>query len=144
MTLPTHHSAWLSVHPHRTKPWFLAKLKEGFDVHHLDGNHENNDPTNLALVEHTDHMAIHNGGTHILGRLKRKGKQKKAVRKTLYLENIKAGDWLDGWIYACLICDRRFIAKRTSIYCSNTCQMVAHRKRVNAGDAGVGLGRVVG
>ena len=71
MTLPAHHSAWLSVHSHRTRRWFVEKLKDGFDVHHLDGDHGNNEPSNLALIEHTDHMAIHNGGTHFLGRLKR-------------------------------------------------------------------------
>ena len=71
MNLPAHHLACLLVHPHRTRHWFVEKLKDGFDVHHLDGNHENNEPSNLALIEHTDHMAVHNGGTHFLGRLKR-------------------------------------------------------------------------
>ena len=80
MILPPHHEAWLSVHPHRSRRWFLAKLKEGFDVHHLDGNHGNNTPSNLALVEHTDHMMVHNGGTHFLGRLKRKSKLKKPAQ----------------------------------------------------------------
>lgn len=55
-------------------------MRDGFDVHHLDGDHENNDPRNLVLIEHTDHMALHNGGTHMLGRL-RPGGRKAGERK---------------------------------------------------------------
>lgn len=72
MELPPHHVAWLSAHPHRTEEWFRQQTKDGFDVHHLDGNHDNNDPRNLVLIEHTDHMALHNGGSHTMGRLKPK------------------------------------------------------------------------
>ena len=66
-----HHEAWLTAHPHRTRQWLRAMAKDGFDIHHLDGDHENNEPSNLVLIEHTDHMAVHNGGRHFLGRLGR-------------------------------------------------------------------------
>lgn len=58
-------------------------IVEGFDVHHIDGNHENNDPQNLVLIEHTDHMMLH-GGRH-LGRLKpytSAGRPRRFKRKT--------------------------------------------------------------
>lgn len=51
----------------------VEKLGEGFDVHHIDGDHGNNCPLNLVLIEHTDHMALHNGGFYTLGRISRTG-----------------------------------------------------------------------
>lgn len=68
--MASHHAVWLSVHPHRSYRWFRARIREGFDIHHIDGDHENDDPGNLVLLEHTDHMALHNGGHYTLGRLK--------------------------------------------------------------------------
>lgn len=34
-------------------------LKEGFDVHHIDGDHSNDHPGNLALIEAVDHLRLH-------------------------------------------------------------------------------------
>jgi hypothetical protein len=65
--LKTYHLVWLGSHPNRTEAWLRARLYDGFDIHHLDGNHDNNEPANLALVEHTDHMALHGGRT--MGRM---------------------------------------------------------------------------
>lgn len=55
----SHHVAWLAAHPHRSSHWLRERLRDGFDVHHLDGNHQNDDPSNLVLIEHTDHMLMH-------------------------------------------------------------------------------------
>ena len=55
-----HHRAWLEAHPERSEAWLRAKISEGFHVHHLDGNHGNNDPLNLALMDGADHMRLHN------------------------------------------------------------------------------------
>ena len=52
-------AAWLRGHPDRTEAWLRDRLAEGFDVHHLDSDHSNNDPANLVLIEHLDHMRIH-------------------------------------------------------------------------------------
>lgn len=57
-----HHRAWLECHPHRSEEWLLQKLAEGFDVHHVDGNHENNAYSNLVLIEGSDHFMLHAGG----------------------------------------------------------------------------------
>lgn len=57
--LETYHWAWLTAHPERSQEWLRAKLLDGFDIHHIDGNHENDDPANLCLLEHVDHMRLH-------------------------------------------------------------------------------------
>ena len=33
----------------------------GFEVHHIDGDHANNVPGNLVLIEETDHQRLHSG-----------------------------------------------------------------------------------
>lgn len=54
-----HHKAWLDAHPDRTGEWLQRRLSDGFDVHHLDADHQNNEPHNLVLIEHEDHMRLH-------------------------------------------------------------------------------------
>ena len=71
-----HHEEWLAAHPYRSAEWLRERIADGFDVHHIDGDHDNNDPTNLILIEHGDHMALHNGGVIIEGRM-RLGKRKR-------------------------------------------------------------------
>jgi hypothetical protein len=66
--MDAYHFAWLDAHSHRTVEWLADMLRDGFDVHHLDGNHGNDDPSNLVLIEHTDHMRLH-GMTRCSGRL---------------------------------------------------------------------------
>ena len=39
-------------------------LKCGFDVHHIDGDHSNNDPDNLVLIFAGDHMLLHGMKTY--------------------------------------------------------------------------------
>lgn len=54
-------SAWLAAHPYRTADWLDARIAEGFDLHHVDCNPQNNVPGNLVLIEAGDHLALHNG-----------------------------------------------------------------------------------
>ena len=56
-----YHHVWLSAHPWRTEEWLKKQLSEGFDIHHIDGDHSNNDPGNLVLIDHADHMMLHSG-----------------------------------------------------------------------------------
>lgn len=60
-TLKEHHYVWLKAHPGRDEEWIKTALHAGFDIHHIDGNHENDDPDNLILIELGDHQRIHNG-----------------------------------------------------------------------------------
>lgn len=57
--MEAHHEAWLAFHTDRTAQWLADRLADGFDVHHLDGDHANNDPMNLVLIEAADHMRLH-------------------------------------------------------------------------------------
>src|SRR5258706_16147205 len=54
-----YHYAWLEAHSDRTEEWLIKRLSDGFDIHHLDGNHYNNDGKNLVLIESTDHKRLH-------------------------------------------------------------------------------------
>lgn len=75
-----HHAAWLAANPHRSAEWLAKRFLDGFDVHHVDGDHGNNDPTNLVLVEHGDHMLLHNGKARTLGRMKPQKARSKKLR----------------------------------------------------------------
>lgn len=79
--LKPYHMIWLAVHPRRTEAWLRARLSEGFTVHHLDLNHDNNDPKNLALIEGRDHMMIHSGGRPMLRGFKKKATKQPVGRK---------------------------------------------------------------
>lgn len=59
MAFETHHHAWLLAHPNRTVEWLTLRLAEGFHVHHADGDHANDHPDNLLLIEGSDHMLLH-------------------------------------------------------------------------------------
>jgi hypothetical protein len=61
--LQPYHLAWLTAHPDRTVDWLRFVMKAGFDIHHLDGDHDNNSPDNLVLIEHQDHMRLHGAKT---------------------------------------------------------------------------------
>ena len=39
--------------------YYQASLLEGVDIHHIDGNHSNNDPKNLQAVTLEEHYEIH-------------------------------------------------------------------------------------
>lgn len=54
-----HHLKWLEYHPSKTADWLEGKLQEGFDIHHIDGNHTNNSRRNLVLIEKEDHLCMH-------------------------------------------------------------------------------------
>jgi hypothetical protein len=55
----THKRAWLKAHPERTAGWLADRLSDGFDIHHLDGDRDNNTPENLVLINSVDHMRLH-------------------------------------------------------------------------------------
>lgn len=57
--LEKYHEVWLEAHPYRSEQWLRERLADGFDVHHLDGDHGNNTWDNLVLIDHGDHMWLH-------------------------------------------------------------------------------------
>ena len=60
-----YHEAWLSAHPERSRDWLETRLKDGFDIHHIDGDANNDNPSNLVLIECGDHLMLHNGKTRL-------------------------------------------------------------------------------
>ena len=62
MAFEAYHQRWLADHPHRTEAWLRERLRDGFDIHHIDGDHQNNDPKNLVLIECQDHFRLHGNG----------------------------------------------------------------------------------
>lgn len=65
MKVQGYHLAWLQAHPERDLDWLAAKIEEGFEIHHLDGNHANDDPSNLVLIEGVDHTRLHGWGIRL-------------------------------------------------------------------------------
>jgi general stress protein YciG len=61
LRLQPHHIAWLKCHPERTAEWLANRLADNFHVHHVDGDHGNDAPNNLALIEGLDHMLLFHG-----------------------------------------------------------------------------------
>jgi DNA polymerase I-like protein with 3'-5' exonuclease and polymerase domains len=37
----------------------FGKIPEGYDIHHIDGNHFNNVPSNLECISHSEHSVLH-------------------------------------------------------------------------------------
>jgi hypothetical protein len=71
--LQSYHHAWLSDHPNRSEEWLKRMMAEGFHIHHIDGNHSNDDPMNLVLIEGADHFLLHNGKKRPVLMLKKPG-----------------------------------------------------------------------
>lgn len=86
--LQEHHIAWLLCHPHRGADWLRGMLCDGFQIHHIDGNHGNNDPQNLILVEWRDHARLHGCDDFMLAWPKvmklQKEKKEKPYRKVYH------------------------------------------------------------
>ena len=57
-----YHYVWLDNHTDRTEKWLEGAISEGFDIHHMDGDHDNTDSTNLVLIEISDHFMLHSNG----------------------------------------------------------------------------------
>lgn len=88
-----YHDAWLSAHPTRTEGWLRDRLAEGFDIHHLDGNHDNNDPPNLVLIEHEDHLRLHGAPGNRLAAVKAFRERPRKDPGALSTQQIEADRW---------------------------------------------------
>jgi hypothetical protein len=92
--LESYHLVWLADHPNRTVEWLRRMMADGFHIHHIDGDHSNDNPMNLVLIEGADHLMLHNGKKRpvtVLGtkpKLPRteslRRKQERIARKRLY------------------------------------------------------------
>ena len=62
-----HQKAYLSKGG-MTEEFLQQAMTAGFDIHHVDGDHDNNDPDNLVLIWSGDHMAVLHGLKKFAGR----------------------------------------------------------------------------
>ena len=70
-------------------------IPEGYDIHHIDGNHDNNDPINLKAVSLQEHFDIHysQGDYAAANRIaQRMGMSKEERSKICSLAAIKANN----------------------------------------------------
>jgi hypothetical protein len=58
-----HWRAWLANHPSRTAEWLKEKIKDGFEIHHLEPG-DGDEPRNVILIDGQDHKMIHGAGLH--------------------------------------------------------------------------------
>lgn len=80
-------------------------MADGFDIHHMDGVHENNDPLNLVLIECGDHLMLHNGKmrfSRVVGRKGARGPQRKTQARMQAAKNedeliLPAGQLPNPW-----------------------------------------------
>lgn len=79
----------------------MERLAEGFAVHHADGDHWNDTPSNLVLIEGTDHTRLHNAGAglfHLLESVRRKDdariKRAETEGRAAYERRAKTGRWV--------------------------------------------------
>lgn len=102
------HGYWRST-DREHKPLHVAvweasngKVPKGYDVHHVDGNKDNNAIENLQCLPHAEHLSIHTTIRRTSGELKPKG-----------LRNIPM---------TCAQCGKEFLAtRRDRKFCSNKC-----------------------
>jgi hypothetical protein len=81
--LEPYHYAWLSDNSSMDVFELMTLLKRGFDIHHLDGDHGNNDPFNLVLIWGADHMMLHNGKKRMTRNPHHSAKRIKKLKKKL-------------------------------------------------------------
>ncbi len=58
-SLTTTQKAWLTKHPNVSQQWLVGAQSEGFELHHIDCNHDNDSPDNILLIFGRDHKYIH-------------------------------------------------------------------------------------
>lgn len=104
--LQPYHHAWLGNHSHRSEAWLRERLADGFDIHHIDANHFNNEPSNLVLIEHADHMRLH--GMTGAGRLERVRPQRRDKKHKFSGQEMAVNDFVNhrrshgaSWVNIC-------------------------------------------
>lgn len=91
-------------------------IPDGHDVHHIDGDYNNNVPENLAIITRSEHAKLHNHFAKVNARPDA-DEQRKRAREI-------------GWAkapyrdYKCLECSKDFQSRRVNLppkFCSKRC-----------------------
>jgi hypothetical protein len=100
--LQEYHHVWLQAN-NKDEQWLRLMFKEGFHIHHIDGDHDNNDAKNLVLIWGIDHFMLHSGVRFVRG--KNSGKKRPKVSRPRPLvesrETKKRKPRLRGQIFPC-------------------------------------------
>lgn len=73
-----------------------GEIPDGYDVHHIDGNRQNNSIHNLMLIEHSEHMRIHNlNNKNCVGRIVKEN-TKELIRENNKLYKLVGQYTIDG------------------------------------------------
>lgn len=120
----------------------FGKSLKGTQIHHIDGDKDNNEIENLIMLDHKAHDDIHSEARHNTG----KQNIKKAIvaardwhkspegsewHKKHYLEHM-APKWKEMITKSCLLCGKEFetpspMANKAT-YCSAKCKATARRR----------------
>ncbi|MBR1645718.1 MAG: HNH endonuclease [Selenomonadaceae bacterium] len=85
--------------------YFNGEIPEGYEIHHRDFNHDNNDISNLQLLPKTEHRQLHQP-------VNEENEAKKNAK------------------YHCAVCGKEFKSRRGKlVYCSAECRRSAEKTR---------------
>ena len=103
--LRLHREVWRSVH---------GDIPKGFDVHHIDEDKRNNDPSNLGLISRSNHSRHH--APHLRKHQAKAVAGSRAAIKRIAAERRRV-------IHTCIVCgaDYRSAAKHPRGFCSTRC-----------------------
>jgi hypothetical protein len=99
-------------------------IPEGFQIHHIDGNHYNNDISNLVMVEQEIHYAYH--------RNKRKEDLEKKWEKNRTIPFGPPDDCKELREWVCIVCGKKMSANREPSERDKICSDECDAKRRNA------------
>lgn len=130
-----HHYVWQK---------YNGPIPEGCHVHHIDGNKDNNDISNLELMTVHDHTSYHASQhtdyarEHMLNEVLPKAVEwhKSEASKDFHVmqyENVTKDIWMAPVTKTCEVCGKEYTVNHASAkkskYCSNNCKATARRRR---------------
>jgi hypothetical protein len=131
--MPIHAQRWVWINHHGAIP-------KGMDIHHKDGNKDNNDIENLEMLSRSDHLKKHWANPEL--RQKRRdflNKQRAKVhawlrspegRRVQSEASKKAWKYRKSGVKNCLSCNKEFTTQQPwAKYCSDACDKRWRRKQ---------------
>lgn len=121
---------------------YNGAIPKGFHIHHIDKNKDNNDISNLELVEGRKHLSIHMEGRdkgkirELLNRFARPkaaewhGSESGREWHKKHWEESKAAMFAER-VYECSFCGREYTTTKAAAgntFCSNACKSAYRRK----------------